>query len=124
LRIQYVSHDSTLAELRISAGNGRFARVAEVYVAAGELRDAAAMLTGFPKDHLDLREIQFGSFTPDFSGGAVRLRVGRRDLAGHFFAVITIEPAALDEFVLSLHRLEIEREGDAILIGLPQELSY
>jgi hypothetical protein len=108
-----------------------------VYVQKGGLIEAAAALEGFPKNASDSREVEFGAFGPKFTGGAVRLRFKCKDLAGHTEICAEIEddylspgavesttlfldfePAALDDFVVVLRRLEADREGCADLRAL------
>lgn len=134
LQFCYLYHDYDIIEVRIAVGNGRFCGTTNVYVATGGLVEAARVLEGFPKDVRDSREVEFGSFGPKSAGGAVRLRFQCKDLAGHteiraeleddYLSLgnvesatifLDFEPAALDEFVVTLRRLEADRESRAEL---------
>lgn len=127
-----------IVQIRIAMSNGRFSASADVYVGAGELTEAAELVTGFPTNPKDTRELHFGSFGPDFAGGAVRLQFMCTDLAGHTRMTATVEddhlsreqkqvqqatifmdfePAALDDFVMGLRRLEQQHNGCAKLRG-------
>jgi hypothetical protein len=96
------------------------------------LLEAAATLAGFPKNHLDKRVVIFGAAGKKFAGGAVRLEFYCKDMAGHAAFRATIEgdyrdqevaesaivcfdfdPAALDEFLVELKKIETEHRGSA-----------
>jgi hypothetical protein len=129
-------HDNDVLELCVSAWNGAFGGLAEIYEGIGDLRDAAAQLRGFPKDPADTREVVFGNFDREFAGGGVRMRFHCVDGAGHAYVEATIdsnsksggttqtvvlampvEAAAVDAFVHELERLEDARAGAAHLKG-------
>jgi hypothetical protein len=137
LQFCYLYHDYDLIEVRIIVGNGRFCGTTNVYVGTGGLTEAARVLEGFPKDVRDTREVEFGNFGPKCAGGAVRLQFRCKDLAGHSEVCAVIEddynspepvqsatvfldfePAALDEFVVSLRKLEADLRGCADLRAL------
>jgi len=142
LEFTYLYHDFDLIEVHIVAQNNRFRGSADVYEGTGELLEAAALLSGFPKSPQDTRDLTFGAFGPQFAGGAVRLEFFCKDLAGHPVIRATIEtdsrristigneldeaaeraticlnfdPAALDRFLLQLQKIEEEHAGSAIL---------
>lgn len=129
-------HDEDVYDIRVSARNGSFGGVAELYMAIGELEEVAKKLCGFPKDPSDIREVVFGAFGPDSAGGAASMRFYCADRAGHAYveskiesgfesagvvqsAIISmpVEAAAIDNFVCDLRRLEKERQGTATLEG-------
>jgi hypothetical protein len=103
-------------------------------VSSNQLSEAAETLQGFPRDSSDTRDILFGAFGANFAGGGVRQRFFCKDMAGHTVVEATIEadyqlaeiteratvianiePAAVDQFVVELRRLEIELSGTAAL---------
>jgi hypothetical protein len=53
--LQLIWHDNDVLNLRVSAWNGAFGRVAEVYEAVGDLEAAATQLRGFPNSTADRR---------------------------------------------------------------------
>ena len=137
LQFCYLYHDYDVIEVRITIGNGRFFGSANVYVQTGGIAEAATVLEGFPTHAADIREVEFGVFGPKFAAGAVRLQLSCKDLAGHSMIRATIEdgyrsrneaelatvfidfePAALDEFVAALRRLEGNLKGCAELQAL------
>lgn len=127
-------HDNDVLNLCVSAWNGQFGGVAEVYEAIGALRDAASRLRGFPKDPEDNRELVFGNFDRNCAAGGIKMRFHCVDGAGHAFVEATIdsncysggtieiatlavpvEAAAVDTFVEELERLDATRSGVACL---------
>lgn len=135
LRLEYWYHDDDVVELRVSAWNGSFGGATRLYIAQGELADAAALLAGFPVNVKDERELTLGAFGPNFAGGAMAMRLSCRDGAGHCQLHTTIEadykmrdspaerveflsaiePAALDRFVDEMRILNSSLTGSAAL---------
>jgi hypothetical protein len=132
LGFTYLYHDSDIIELRIIADNGMFGGTTNVYVGVGGLNKAAAALSDFPKSQDDAREFVFGAFGPDWAGGAVRLQLYRKGLAGRVVLQATIEAdfnrnganqsavvitdfelAALDSFLAELQLIEENLCGNA-----------
>jgi len=135
LKVAYLWHDTDALELRVTAENAEFRGTADVYVGTDALLAAATTLAGFPKNNLDEREVVFGAAGRKFAGGAVRLEFYCRDMAGHAAFRATIEadhgdeevaenaticvdfdPAALDEFLVELKKIETEHRGSASMI--------
>jgi len=129
-------YDNDVIKLGVSAWNGAFGGVAEIYEAIGDLQDVAAQLRGFPKNSSDMREIAFGNFDRKGAAGGVRMKFHCIDGAGHAYVEATIdsnyysggtvqtvvlampiEAAAVDTFVQEIERLESERSGAAHLKG-------
>lgn len=122
--------DADVFKLRISAWDGRFGGVADVYVPIGGLSEAAETLAGFPATTSDKREIELGAFGRDVAGGGARLRFYTQGSAGHCFVEVqieacynqseaadnvsfrtSIEASAVDVFVQELQKLEAEKAG-------------
>jgi len=131
-----VWHDNDVINLCVSAWNGAFGGLAEIYEGIGDLREAAAQLRGFPKNPSDIREVVFGNFDRKCAAGGLRMRFHCVDGAGHAYVEATIdsnyksggtvqtvvlampvEAAAVDSFVQELERLEAEKAGAAHLQG-------
>jgi hypothetical protein len=134
LRVSYIWHDSDVLEVQVVAENDDFRGTAAMYVGRGDLNEAAATLSGFPKNQLDKRELTLGAFGKQFAGGAVNLSFYCRDLAGHATCMAEIEsahsdqeiagsatvcvdfdPASLDEFLMQLKKVESEHQGSAFM---------
>jgi hypothetical protein len=99
------------------------------------LADTATLLAGFPFALDDRREAMFGAFGPNSAGGAMNLKFSCIDGAGHCQLHITIEadydrrdllaqrvemlcafePAALDQFVEQMRKLNSLLIGSAVL---------
>ncbi len=118
--------------LRVSAWNGDFGGVAEIYEEVGDLHVAASNLRGFPNNPSDRREIIFGNFDRKCAAGGVSMRFHCVDGAGHAYVEASVDSnyqrggvvlampvgaAAVDTFVRELERLESERSGAALLRG-------
>ncbi len=133
---QLVWHADDVLNLSVSAWNGAFGGLAEIYEGIGDLREAATQLRGFPQSPADIREVVFGNFDRKCAAGGVRMRFHCVDGAGHAYVEATIdsnyqsggtvqtvvlampvEAAAVDRFVDELERLEDERRGAAHLKG-------
>lgn len=83
VRLTYRHHDVEVVELTASAWNGSFGGSTYVWVAQGDLADAAKLLAGFPVSLEDKREVTFGAFGPKSAGGAMTLQFACIDGAGH-----------------------------------------
>jgi|SRR5882672_7866787 len=128
--------DDDVIELRVRATNGRFAGQAFAYVENNALPRLAAELQGFPLDAADSRVLEFGTFDASYAGGGVGLKFCCTDAVGHAevevrlrtdprpqgrsdsaqFA-ITVEAAAVDEFVDQLKKVRLECGASVVLSG-------
>jgi len=134
VKFQLIWYDNDVIKLLVSAWNGSFGGVAEIYEAIGDLETAASNLRGFPNNPRDQREIIFGNFDRKCAAGGVKLRFHCVDGAGHAYVEATmdanyetggtiqtvvlampVEAAAIDEFVRELQRLESDLSGTAYL---------
>lgn len=135
LRVTYRYHDTDVVEVEVSARNKSFSGSTCLYVGQGELGNVARLLTGFPTDVTDTREVVLGAFGLEYAGGAMKLQLSCSDGAGHCGLSIAIEadyksrasraervelstqiePAALDLFVEQMHRLDTFLTGSAVL---------
>ena len=62
IRFQTLWYDQDVIKLRVSAWNGDFGGVADIYEGIGDLDKAAGQLRGFPRNTSDMRELIFGTF--------------------------------------------------------------
>ncbi|HET6843355.1 MAG TPA: hypothetical protein VFK06_17005 [Candidatus Angelobacter sp.] len=136
-QFEIIYRDAHLLEIRISAWNRAFGGVADVYIGLDHLKEIEAILRGFPKNSLDVREVTFGAFGPkSVPGRRVSMRFYCADKSGHTNVDSTIESdynevnkvesvtlslhieaAAVDEFVKDVHRIGVEKTGTAYLKG-------
>ena len=136
-KFKVIYGDADLLKVRISAWNGAFGGVADVFVGIGGLEEASAKLKGFPKHPSDVRELMLGAFGPRFAGGGVSLRFYCADASGHAYVDTKIESetlpsrpvqyvnlsqpveaAAVDSFVDELRQIGMRKTGIARLEGL------
>lgn len=134
LRIEIVWWDQDITEAMISCANGSFGGTARVYMNPDELPKMAELLDGFPRTAQDNREFQLGPTDRVFAGGSVGLRFHCTDSSGHAAVelriraddrvsggagtaefAISIEAAAIDEFVSELRELKPGTWGRAYL---------
>jgi hypothetical protein len=130
----YKAYD--MLQVRISAWNGAFGGIADVYVGIGRLEEVAAALKGFPKNPSDTREVTLGAFGPESAGGGVSMRFYCADASGHAYVQskleseslpskpiqtvmlsLPIEAVAVDLFVDELRLLGVRKSGVARLRG-------
>jgi len=134
LRIELVWWDQDITEAVISCANESFCGTARVYMNPDELPKMAELLDGFPRTTQDNREFQLGPTDLVFAGGSVGLRFHCTDSSGHAAVelriraddrvsggagtaefAISIEAAAIDEFVSELRELKPGTWGHAHL---------
>jgi hypothetical protein len=140
---EIVWQDVHSIKLRISAWNGYFGGAADVYAGIGQLGEAAVRLEGFPQNTSDVRELEFGTFKPEYAGGGVNLRFFCTDSSGHSVVRVRIasepnahqesqavllfapvEAAAVDVFVHEMRQLETAQQGVAHLRSEKQSAAW
>ena len=134
IQLTVTYHDIDMLQLSALAWNGEFGGAAKPYVGIGALKEAAAQLSGFPRDPSDTREVTLGTFGPRAAGGGISMRFFCTDNAGHARVEVkmesdsltderlqsvtlwlAVEAAAVDRFVDDLRRLERDKAGTAVL---------
>lgn len=134
IEVYVIETDDDYVKLRVVASSGTFAGQADVSDTCESVSESARMLRGFPANHRDTRELEFGNFSDGYAGGAVRLKFFCVDAAGHAAADVTfrdkvyfdddfrIESAefririaaiAVDSFVVQLLRMAADVEQAA-----------
>ncbi len=127
LTLEIVWFDEDVIELRVRCDNGRFSGTADCYAGYSIFDNFSSAVGGFPISCDDRREFELGSFTSSWHRG-LRLKLMCVDRAGHAIAVVRIrnpdgsrpisqvetaelwfpvEPAAIDEFVASLGKMQV-----------------
>jgi hypothetical protein len=81
----------------VSAWNGAFGGVADVYLGIGRLGEVATGLTGFPSSVADSREFTLGTFGGEFAGGGVSMRFYCRDASVHVMVESRIKSSSDSE---------------------------
>ena len=122
-------------EFLVSASNGYFSGRAEIYFNHDKLSEMAEVLSGFPSDPADSRDLELGTFDPNCADGGVRMHFRCRDSAGHPVAelklrgdackgmgelesvalLLPVEAAAIDTFVSQIRQMEKEVGATAYL---------
>jgi hypothetical protein len=137
LHLEAVWSDEHLLELQVSASNGRFGGVTEVYTSVEDVLDFAARLEGFPTKVTDVVEFSAGESD---SYAFVRLKFYCADALGHAAVQVVMEertasdsgpeakdkavlklrhePAAIDRFRHELRRMASNQTGSATLTGV------
>src|ERR1700722_5870047 len=132
LTIDAVDNDGDYLGIEIRASNGRFAGYAWIYARNDELSEFAAHIAGFPATFQDRRSYDFGSLDQATAGGYCSLKLRCLDRTGHVVVDVFLdgklkeapesarfsfktEPSTIDQFVLSLRRVESARAGSATL---------
>ena len=122
IRFTLLWSDPDVLKIRVSAWNGMFGGVADVYEGVREMTRAAEKIRGFPLTTSDVRALEFGAFGPKTAGGGVKMDLSCTDSVGHAIvdlslesdywsgsaqsvhAKLHIEAAAVDEFVAELEK--------------------
>jgi hypothetical protein len=89
--------DNDVLEVRVSAWNGAFGGLTDVYVGIGRLGEVATCLSGFPSSVTDSREFTLGAFGGEFAGGGVSMRFYCRDASAHVMVESRIESSSRSE---------------------------
>ncbi len=90
IELEIVWLDGDAFELRVCAGNGRFAGTTNVYVPRDGLSDVAETFRGFPDSPDDRRELKLGTFDEEQAGGGAHLLLACSDEAGHAGVEVTL----------------------------------
>jgi hypothetical protein len=136
LSIEVVWEDSDLEKLLISASNGRYSGIAQVYFGRGDIKDLADRIRGFPQ--AVSQEVIFSGGAED-SDGFARLVFSCVDGVGHTIVKVSLaevfqeyarptmrgrvelellfEPLALDEFARDLQQMARRKVTRALLRG-------
>jgi hypothetical protein len=133
LTITAIDPDQDYLGIEVTASNERFAGSAWIYAGVEELSELAATMEGFPRSFEDRRTHEFGNRDPAFAGGFVGITLRCFDRAGHLAVDLVLEddagrypraraefgfqtePAALDQFIECLRKVERARHGSASL---------
>lgn len=136
MRLEVIWKDDDMLELKVSANNGRYSGITEVYDQKELLEDFANSLTGFPKGKETLThsageknsyayfEMRFYQLDPTGKIGvqitleenvATEYRESEKD---KLILELIAEPSAVDKFQKTLIRLAKTEEGIAELLGI------
>jgi len=134
-------YDEDVVGLSVAVSNGNFSGVADLIASLDFAKEIASTLAGFPSRPGDRREVELGTFDPEYAGGGVRLAFHTTDGAGHPAVevvvradphrgpaesatfVIGLESARIDDFVLALDHMDIERGATVGLVAAQQAVA-
>lgn len=134
ITLEAVWDDPDILEVVVSARSASFSGAASLYTSELELREAAAVLSQFPRSPSDSREVLIGS-PGHLTGGEglsmaflcldgaghpavhAKLRSGAscRGIAEQVELLLPVEPAGIDDFVKEILLLAQTKKGKASL---------
>lgn len=135
LELNIIWKDEHMFELQVTATNGRYSGMTEVYAQSKSLEEFAKTLYRFPNDNEKLfyeagEKDSYSYFSMKFycidSAGHIGLEVNLEENVATEFRheekdklklEIIVEPAAIDNFQKELLRLATQQEGKAVLLG-------
>jgi hypothetical protein len=137
LSFEHIWEDDSMIELRVSATDGLFSAVTQIYTNWESLNEFTNRLRGFPHTILDTVEDtngQIGGYSYfriffrciDGAGHAAveiemeqnRALAGPADIRANAKLGFPIEPLAIDRFVAQLQAMVDSKAGSALLLGL------
>jgi hypothetical protein len=135
LELELIWKDDEMFELRVTASNGRYFGITEVYETSESLDHFAELLFGFPKNNLTLfHEMGIKNSYAYFSmkyycidnAGHLGIEINleenvsteyRNEEKDKLKLEIIVEPSAIDNFQIELKQLARKQEGKATLFG-------
>jgi hypothetical protein len=83
IEFEVVWFDLHAIEYQVVCSNGSFTGTAKMYLNHDGLQNAANTLSGFPSSTTDLREVEFGTFGSEVTGGGIHMSFYCVDSVGH-----------------------------------------
>ncbi|MCH5716895.1 hypothetical protein [Niabella hibiscisoli] len=142
LELQIIWKDDNMFELKVTASNGRYFGITEVYDTTESLFNFSQMLINFPHENnkafheAGYRE-SYAYFSVSFycidNAGHIGVQVSLEDSVATEFRPeekhklkleIVVEPQAIVEFQKQLSRLAIKQEGIVTLYGRDNRIEY
>lgn len=135
LELNVIWKDDDMFELRVTASNGRYFGITEVYETSESLSDFADLLYGFPKDNSTLfhemgTKDSYAYFSMKYycidNSGHLGIELNleenvsteyRNEEKDKLKLEIIVEPSAIDNFQRELKHLATNQEGKATLFG-------
>ena len=135
LELELIWKDDEMFELRVTASNGRYFGITEVYETSESLDHFAELLFGFPKNNLTLfhemdKKNSYAYFSMKYycinNAGHLGIEINleenvsteyRNEEKDKLKLEIIVEPSAIDNFQKALKQLARNQEGKATLFG-------
>ena len=90
IEFEVIWFDQDVVEYQVTCSNGTFRGATRMYLAYNDLSKTAQILSGFPSDIKDTREVQLGAFGPHEAGGGIHMRFRCIDSAGHAVVLVSL----------------------------------
>jgi len=90
IEFEVVWFDQDVVEYQVTCSNGPFRGATRMYLAHDELSKTAEILSGFPSDTKDTRDVQLGAFEPNVAGGGIHLSFRCIDSVGHSVVLVRL----------------------------------
>ena len=82
--------DQDVVKYQVTCSNGSFCGATRMYLAQHDLSKTAQILSGFPSDIKDTRDVQLGAFEPTAAGGGIHMSFRCIDSIGHAVALVRL----------------------------------
>ena len=90
IEFEVVWFDQDVIEYQVTCSNGPFRGATRMYLAHDDLSNTADILSGFPSDNKDTREIELGAFGPNLAGGGIQMNFRCVDSVGHAVVLVRL----------------------------------
>jgi hypothetical protein len=92
IEFELLWYDADVSEYKVICSNGPFCGSAKMYVEPDALSKAAEILSGFPSNSKDVRDLKLGTLDPNFAGGGIQMNFRCLDSVGHAAVLVTVRP--------------------------------
>ena len=90
IEFEVVWFDQDVVEYQVTCSNGPFRGATRMYLAHDDLSKTAEILSGFPSDIKDTRDVQLGAFELNVAGGGIHLSFRCIDSVGHSVVLVRL----------------------------------
>jgi hypothetical protein len=90
IEFEVVWFDQDVVEYLVTCSNGPFRGATRMYLAHDDLSKTAQILSGFPSDIKDTRDVQLGAFEPNVAGGGIHMSFRCIDSVGHAVVLVSL----------------------------------
>lgn len=90
IEFEVVWSDQDMIEYQVTCSNGPFRGATKMYLAHDDLSKAAEILSGFPSNIKDSRDVEFGAFDPKAAGGGISMSFRCVDSVGHAVVLVRV----------------------------------
>ena len=90
IEFEVVWSDQDVIQCQVTCSNGPFRGATKIYLAHDDLSKAAEILSGFPSNVKDSRDVQLGAFEPKMAGGGISMSFRCVDSVGHSVVLVRL----------------------------------